>query len=162
MKMALLIVDVQEAYVGDRRASKSFDKIMDHINYSGSLFRAAELPVIVIRDIESGDGEKYQNIVELNSDPSDIEVLKTYNNAFWQTDLDEILKKLEVDFLIICGNAAEYCVGATYSGAIERGYQTTLLQNGVFASREESLLIHFYNRELISCTVIEGIVGFEL
>lgn len=41
MTMALLIVDVQEAFVGDRRGTKSFDKIMDHINYSASLFRTA-------------------------------------------------------------------------------------------------------------------------
>lgn len=118
--------------------------------------------MVVVRDIESGNGEKYQNIRELEVSDTDIEVLKTFNNAFWQTDLDEILKKLEVDFLIICGNAAEYCVGATYSGANERGYQTTLLQNGVFAVREVSLLTHFYNRELISCTVIEAVVGFDL
>lgn len=162
MKMALVIIDVQEAYVGDRRGSKSFAKIMDHINYSSALFRKAELPVIVVRDIEGGDGDGMENIPELEVEDTDKEITKTYNNAFWQTDLDKILKDMEVDFLILCGNAAEYCVGATYNGAIERGFRTTLLQNGVFAAREESLLIHFYNRELISCTAIEGIVGFEL
>jgi len=162
MKMALLVIDVQEAFVGDRRGTKSFDKIMNHINYSMALFHEAKLPVVVIRDIEDGDGAEMKNIVELDVNTNDIEVTKTYSNAFWKTNLEDILNDLDVDFLVLCGNAAEYCVGATYNGALEREFRTTLLQNGVFATREENLMIHFYNRELISCTALEGIVGFEL
>ena len=162
MRMALLIVDVQEAFIGHRREDTDYKEVMDHINYSAALFETAELPVIVIRDVEEGDDDAHRNVAELEVTGDGDEVLKTYNNAFWRTDLDERLKAEEVDFVIICGNAAEYCVMATYNGAIERGYQAVLLQNGVLAKRQEGLLDLFYNRALISCTVLEGIVGFDL
>jgi nicotinamidase-related amidase len=161
MKMALIVIDVQEAFVGDKRGTKVFKRTMDHINYAMSMFQNAALPVVVVRDIEEGDGEEFLNVIELNTIGSDIEITKVFNNAFWETDLEKILKDLSVDFLVLCGNAAEYCVGATYNGAIERGFKTTLLQNGIFADREENLLMHFYNRPLISYTALEGILGLS-
>lgn len=159
MKMALIIIDVQEEYVGSRRGSESFNNIMAHINYSSFLFREAKLPVVVVRDISEGEGESMQNVKDLAVSDTDIQLTKTFNNSFWQTDLENILKNLEVDFLVLCGNAAEYCVGATYNGATERGFKATLLQNGIFAEKEENLLMHFYSRPLISCTAIEGLIG---
>lgn len=157
MKMALIIIDVQEEYVGPRRGRESFEQIMDHINYCSSLLRKAGLPVVVVRDISEGDGKTMVNVKELVVADTDIQITKNFNNSFWQTDLEKILKSLEVDFLVLCGNAAEYCVGATYNGANERGFRTTLLQNGIFAEREENLLLHFYSRPLISYAAIEAI-----
>lgn len=158
MKMALIVIDVQEAYVGSKRGTDSFNNIMGHINYCMSLFRNAEQPIIVVRDFADGDGEEYRNIEELETESSDLSITKVFNNAFWKTNLEEMLKNLGVDFLVLCGNAAEYCVGATYNGAEERGFKTTLLQNGIFAAREENLLMHFYNRPLISYPVLEALL----
>ncbi|MBN2794414.1 MAG: isochorismatase family protein [Clostridia bacterium] len=158
MKMALIVIDVQEAYVGNKRGKDSFENIMGHINYAMELFRKAGSPIIVVRDIAEGDGEAYRNIEELETVDSDLSITKVYNNAFWKTNLEKILQDLDVDFLVLCGNAAEYCVGATYNGAEERGFKTTLLQNGIFAAREENLLMHFYNRPLISYVVLEALL----
>jgi nicotinamidase-related amidase len=126
------------------------------------LFHKAELPVIVIRHVASGDGVKFDNVKELHVNDSDIEIKKVYGNSFWKTDLEKILRDLGVEFLVLCGNVAENCVNATYVGALERDFIPTLLQNGVFARREEFLLSHFYARELISCSALEAMVGFEL
>ncbi len=154
MNIALLIIDVQEAYIGDRRGQKEYHDTFEYINETAALFRKADKPVIIVRDIESGNDERFNNVEELVVEDSDIEVLKVYNNSFWKTNLEEILKERNVDFVVLCGNAAEYCVLATYNGAIERGLGAAMLQHGIFASRPNGLVDIYNNRPLVSYNVI--------
>jgi len=49
--------------------------------------------------------------------PSDLHIVKTYGNSFNKTPLEEELRKLGVDTVIITGFCAEYCVLATDRGA---------------------------------------------
>ncbi len=156
-KMALLIVDVQEAFIGNRKKEKNYKDTFEYINYTSELFRAAGAPVVIVRDIESGDGEEYVNVQDLIVKEGDAEVLKTFNNAFWETDLDALLKKHEVEFVVVCGNAAEFCILSTYNGARERGYGAAMLQNGIFAAHPEGLLDIVRNRSLISYGVLDAI-----
>ena len=58
-------------------------------------------------------------------------VIKSYSNAFWKTNLEELLKEKDVDFVICCGLAASQCVHSTYMGAIERDFKVVMLQNGL-------------------------------
>ena len=156
---ALLIIDLQEGYIGDRRGEHNFDSVLEHINYVAPMFRKAGKPVIVIRDIGEGDGPLYCNVKELKLVAGDLEVLKLENNSFWETDLDQLLKKLEVNFLVLCGYAAEYCVTATYFGANERGYKAAMLQNGVLAASKEGLASLNKNRPLISHSAIDYLLS---
>ena len=154
MKSALMIIDVQEAFIGSRREEKSYAETFEYINATADLFRNAGKPVIVVRDIEDGDGEAYMSVKELNAKETDIEVLKKFSNSFWKTDLEATLQKLDVDFVVLCGNAAEYCVLATYNGARERGFTAVMLQHGIFADHKEGLIDLYNNRALISYQVL--------
>ena len=154
MNIALLIIDVQKAFIGQRKNEPAYEKTFGYINYTASLFRASGKPVIIVRDLEEGDGPEYENVDELIVESGDIEVTKTFNNSFWQTNLQDILNKRKVDFVVLCGNAAEYCVTATYFGAKERGFGAAILQNGVFASSETGLLDLVLNRPAVSHDVI--------
>lgn len=136
---ALLIIDVQEAHIGERRTDPRYQTIMDAINSASALFRRNLAPVFVVRDLSDGSGSLFDNVRELIVKDSDYEILKYHNNSFWQTKLDEILRSLSVDWLLLCGNAAEFCVDATYFGARERGYEPHLLQGAVFAETEVGL-----------------------
>lgn len=155
MNIALLIIDVQEAFIGHRKEEQEYHNTFEYINETAKLFRKASKPVIVIRDIEGGNDSTFENVEELVSKDSDIEVLKTFSNSFWRTNLEEILKEKEVDFVVLCGNAAEYCVLATYNGALERDFGAAMLQHGIFACHQESLMNIYNNRALISYEVIE-------
>ena len=124
------------------------------INETAKLFRKAGKPVIIVRDIEGGNDDTFQNVEELKVEDSDKEVLKVFGNSFWKTDLEEILKAENVDFVVLCGNAAEYCVLATYNGAIERGFGAAMLQHGIFAAHPNGLIDIYNNRSLISYGVI--------
>ncbi len=108
----------------------------------------------MIRDIEGGNDDSFQNVEELITQDSDIEVLKEFSNSFWKTDLEKILKEKNVDFVVLCGNAAEYCVLATYNGAMERCFGASMLQHGIFACHSSGLLDIYNNRSLISYEVI--------
>lgn len=154
MNIALLIIDVQKAFVGDRKGLQVYDDTLAYINATSSLFRKSNHPVFVIRDIEEGDGEEYLNVDELVVDPHDTEILKLNNNSFWNTELESKLKNQHIDTVVLCGNAAEHCVIATYFGAKERGFTPLMLQHGIFAVHEESLIDIYKNRPLISYTAL--------
>ncbi|WP_373897193.1 cysteine hydrolase family protein [Haloimpatiens sp. FM7315] len=135
MKVAFLIIDMQN---GCRdlfcKCKREFDEAVDYINEASELFRSKGLPVIRILDKEVGDdicSKDFQFVDSIDVDDKDIIVYKEYTNAFFKTDLNEILKKLGVDFVVISGFAAEYCVLFSYNGAIENGYGVSLLQNGI-------------------------------
>ena len=154
MHIALLIIDVQKAFLNDRKGTKVFDDTMAYINATAALFRKSNHPVYIIRDIEEGDGEDYLNVSELMVTPEDKEVLKVNNNSFWKTDLEKQLKDNQIEAVVLCGNAYEHCVTATYFGAKERGFKPLMLQHGIFADHTESLIDIYQNRPLISYTAL--------
>lgn len=154
MNIALLIIDVQEAFIGNRKGEKEYSATFEYINETANLFRKADKPVIIVRDIEGGNDDAFQNVKELIVEDRDIEILKVFSNSFWKTSLEEILKEKGIDFIVLCGNAAEHCILATYNGAIERGFGAAMLQHGVFAEHPNGLLDMYNNRALISYKVI--------
>ena len=159
MNMAFLIIDVQEAFIGHRKGEREYENTFEYINETAKLFREASRPVIIVRDIESGDDESFQNVEELIVEDNDTEILKKFSNSFWKTNLEETLKEKNIDFVVLCGNAAEFCVLATYNGANERGFGAAMLQNGIFAEHPNGLIDIFNNRALISHEVISYMLG---
>lgn len=152
---AFIVIDMQEAYIGNRRGTESFDDTIAHINYVSDLFRKAGKPVIYVKDISEGDTPKYDYVAELNKSKDDIEIFKLENNSFWNTSLHELLQKKSIDFVVLAGQAAEYCVTATYFGALERGYKVVMLQNGILAVTNAGLESINALRPLISYTSLK-------
>jgi nicotinamidase-related amidase len=142
MSIALLIIDVQKLFVEMPGFKESFINAKAYINEVSRYFRIADLPVIHIQHIESKkDYEKieYQVSDEIIQDEKDLYVIKAYPNAFWKTDLEQILKDKNVEFVICCGLAASECVYFTYNGAKERDFNVAMLQNGL-VDRESKLV----------------------
>lgn len=154
MHIALLVIDVQKAFLDNKKGSLIYDDTLAYINATAALFRKSNHPVYIMRDIEEGDGEDYLNVLELVVNPEDIEILKVNNNSFWETDLEKQLKDKKIETVVLCGNAYEHCVMATYFGAKERGFKPLLLQQGIFTDHTESLIDIYRNRPLISYTAL--------
>lgn len=159
MGIALLIIDVQEAFIGNKRGSQQFEETMFYINQTADLFRKSGNPVFIIRDLSEGNGRQFDNVKELKTSEEDRTITKFKSNSFWDTTLEEDLKGLNIDFTIICGNAAEYCILATYNGSAERGFLSAVLQNGVFSKHEDGLLDLFRNRSLVSYDALEYLLN---
>lgn len=80
---------------------------------------------------------------------------KTYSNAFWETELDTILKSEGVDCIVISGFAVEHCALFTYNGGIERGYNTFLLQNGIAGFDDDEIKRIHSLRSVVSYEALE-------
>jgi nicotinamidase-related amidase len=156
-KVAFLVVDMQINCKGITSCKASFDKAVEYINEISQYFRQKNHPVVIIKDVEAGgpgtDG--FECVDELVVSEKDIIIHKSFSNAFWETELDKVLKSEGVDCVIISGFAAEHCVLFTYNGAMERGYHTFLLQNGITGLDYEEVKRIQLLRSVISYEALE-------
>ncbi|QVK20534.1 isochorismatase family protein [Mycoplasmatota bacterium] len=155
MSIAFLIVDMQKAYEKNRAFQSSIGDALESINHTSKIFRKNNLPVVIVQHEETGP--EYEVMDSLVVSPTDILVNKKYSNAFWKTDLKEILVGMGVEYLVISGLAAEYCVLATYNGALERGFKTSMLQNGLAGYSEDQITAMHRFRSIISISALEYI-----
>jgi len=145
MKPALLVVDVQKAFFEISPATRqSLDVAVDYINAAIELFRERGLPVVCVQHMNQADnlvpGEVGFDLPEtLAILPSDLHIHKTYGNAFNKTPLAEELRKLGVDTVIVTGFCAEYCVLATYRGAVDLDLAPILFRGSLAGSVPENI-----------------------
>lgn len=141
MKVALLIVDMQRGCREITPCKLAFDNSIEYINEISQYFRKKNYPVVVVKDIEVGSPGtiEFEFVDDLIISDKDIVIHKKHCNAFWETELDNILKAEGIDCIIVSGFAAEHCVLFTYNGARERGYAVFLLQNGIAGFDEDEI-----------------------
>ncbi|MGH4121538.1 MAG: cysteine hydrolase family protein [Clostridium sp.] len=156
-KVALLIIDMQKNCKEATSCTSSFEKAVEYINEISAYFRKKEHPVVIIQDVESGGAETegFKYVEELIVSDNDFFVHKSYSNAFWETELDTILKSEGVDCIVVSGFAAEHCVLFTYNGAMERGYNTFLLQNGIAGFDDDEIKRIQLLRSVVSYGALE-------
>jgi len=71
--------------------------------------------------------------------PGAMTFTKNRSDAFSTLDLDAYLRENKVDQLLLTGLDGAYCVDATAHGALNRGYQVTLFQDGVATESSKSI-----------------------
>lgn len=163
MKPALMIIDMQKAYYGDKTAAH-MDAAVEYINYVIPMFRAKGLPVIWVYNEDEYDGavpgnEQYEFIDSLKPEAGDIKINKTYGNGFNKTGADEILKESGVDTIVMTGFCAEYCVLSTYRGAKDLDYFPVLLKNGIASVEKENKEFVENISETVTCGVLEKMIA---
>ena len=144
MKPALLIIDIQKRFFGDPTTTQSLNQAIENINVAIELFREKQLPVICIQHMhEQNDlvpGEECFELPEaLNILPSDLHIHKSYSNSFNKTDLEDELRKLGVDTVMVTGFCAEYCVLATYHGAQDIDLTPIVLRGALASGTPENI-----------------------
>lgn len=161
MSIALLIIDMQKGCKNSTKAKDIFESAVMYINETSRLFRENGKDVIIVQDMEVGEGpgsEEFEVVDEINVAESDYVIHKKYCSAFWKTELDDYLKKRDIDFLVLCGFAAEYCVLFTFNGAIERDYNAVLLQKGIAGYDPHAVKSMQLLRPIISYEALEYLV----
>jgi nicotinamidase-related amidase len=156
-KVALLIIDMQKDCKEATSCKVSFEKAVEYINEISQYFRKKKHPVVIIQDVEAGGPETdgFKCVEELVVSDNDLLVHKSYSNAFWETELDSILKSEGVDCVVVSGFAVEHCVLFTYNGAIERGYNAFLLQNSVSGFDDDEIKRIQSLRSVVSYEALE-------
>lgn len=133
MSAVLLVVDVQRELV-DRLAPL---RRSDFLTTLGGLIgraREAGVPIVYVRHAGSVEliagtpgWEIASEIAPRFGEPI---VDKRFRDAFRETDLADVLKRLRCERLIVCGMQTEFCVDATVREAERRGYIVTLVEDG--------------------------------
>ncbi len=165
LKAALLVIDMQSFFLDP--LSPSFTcggvAILPNIKKLIHIFRAAELPVVYTRHVhhpgllDAGimagwwegmclEGSPESEIhPEIAPQPGEKEVLKHRYSAFYNTDLETILRCLKVEDLVICGIMTNMCCESTARDAYYRDYRVFFLADGTGSINEEMHLASLLN-----------------
>lgn len=141
MNPVLLVVDPQTDFFDDDNCNLAeFRRVLPKINAAIALFRKQRWPVIFIQHTSArkpSESRAWSIYQGFDFRREDLHLNKAYGNAFWQTDLDERLKALGADYVVVAGFVAEQCVLSTYRGARERNYQAAVLRDGIAGQKNE-------------------------
>jgi nicotinamidase-related amidase len=124
---ALLVVDVQVGVMADKW---DVPRVVANVARTVERARAAGVPVIWVQheDEELVAGTPaWQWVPALQRAAGEALVAKHHNSSFEQTTLDGLLAGLGVSHLVLAGAATNWCIRATAYGALERGYDLTLV-----------------------------------
>ena len=130
-KSVLLIVDVQ---VGVVKETWNTSQIIQNIVHAIEKARAQNVPIIWIQHADD-EGElvygspTWQWVPELVPAEDEVLIHKEYNSAFEQTSLEETLANLGATHIVLAGTSTNWCIRATAYGALDRGYDLTLLKD---------------------------------
>lgn len=165
MKPALLVLDVQrEFFEFGPTTAQSLNDAVEYINAAIALFREKHLPIICIQHMdEEGKlvpGEEgFELPDELNILPSDLHIHKTYGNSFNKTPLENELRALGVDTVIITGFCAEYCILSTYRGAQDLDLTPIILRGSLASNIPENIKFVESISDIISYGALKKILG---
>ncbi len=156
-KAALLVVDMQDFFLDPD--SKTFTvgglAIIPTLKRLITTFREAGRPVIFTRHVHHPDGidagimgwwwegmclegspesEVHRDIAPL---PNEKVVLKHRYSAFYNTDLETVLRGLDVEDLVVSGIMTNLCCESTARDAYFRDYRVFFLADGTGSVNEE-------------------------
>jgi nicotinamidase-related amidase len=128
---ALLVIDMQHASVSgtDKHDIRAVEQ---RINVLARRIRERDGRVVFVQhDGNASEGleplsDGWQVTSALRTEPNDLFVRKTLNDAFAHTTLDTQLRELGVDHVIVCGWATDFCVDATVRSAVSRDFHVTV------------------------------------
>lgn len=177
-KYALLIIDMQKDFVlpespsAVKNSYETIPAILKALNF----FRKMKLPVFhVVREYRE-DGSDIEHIRldkfmagaksalpgsrgceivdELKPLPSEYRLVKQRFSAFMNTELDFMLRRLNVTDIAVCGTQYPNCIRTTVFDGISYGYNVTVLTDATSAKTEEVARANIFDMEQISVKCI--------
>lgn len=153
-KRALLIIDMLNDFVlpGSPLEVPQARSIIPNIKRELDKARKEGIPVIYLCDRHQADDPEFQVwpphavkgtkgaevVSELKPQPRDYIIAKATYSAFFETELDSLLRRLGVDELILTGVLTNICVLYTGADAYMRGYRVSVSEEQVAALDEEN------------------------
>ncbi len=128
-KSVLLVVDVQ---VGVVRNAWDTPRIILNIVTAVEKARANDIPVIWVQHADDElliDSPDWQLVPELLPAKGEVQIQKNFNSAFELTSLEEALARYGATQILLAGAATNWCIRATAYGALDRGYDLTLIKD---------------------------------
>ncbi|WP_100489305.1 cysteine hydrolase family protein [Sporolactobacillus pectinivorans] len=152
-KTALIVIDLQIGVQSETAPLYNLANVIDGVNQRIRLFREENKPVIFVQHNDSDlilNSPEWQLFPKLDCKDTDIYVNKTHANSFYKTNLNDILTKLNINKLEICGAQTEYCIDTTIRMAHGLGYHlfmkkglTTTVNNDLLGAK--TIIAHHEN-----------------
>jgi nicotinamidase-related amidase len=137
----LIMIDCQNTY---RRGVMQLEGVEAALAEAGRLLtraRDAGIPVFHVMH-DAGEGSPYDIKAEIGqiSDevaplPGEPVIVKSYPSSFFQTDLEDQLRRTSQPDLVLAGFMTHMCVNSTARDAFNLGYRPTIVANAT-ATRE--------------------------
>jgi len=123
----VMVVDMQRGVFATPRIQR--EQCVAQIN---RLTQAAD-KVIFIQHAEAGGleegSEGFALLPDLEQPEGALFVTKTACDAFYHTELEQVLREQGIDSFVICGCATDYCVDTTLKNGASRGYAITVAED---------------------------------
>ncbi|EAQ67201.1 Isochorismatase family protein [Marinomonas sp. MED121] len=140
---ALLIIDMQKSLFKTPR--HDFNGVVSRINTLADELRKAGGLVIYIQhngakedDLLEGS-QGWEIIDELDKSETDFRLTKTACDAFYQTELEALLKSKGITEVVITGAATEFCVDTSLRACLSKGFNVTAISDGHTTANREHL-----------------------
>lgn len=156
MKPVIVIIDMQNDFFRKERLLEQKELLIKNINELIHLAHEHKVPIIWIRQVwkadlsnspkhirQSGEGyvlegtEGSELLDGLSKINEDYEVIKTRYSGFFRTNLNDLLKELKVDTLIVGGINTHACIRMTAIDAWQRDYDVIIAKDCVGSYDEE-------------------------
>lgn len=128
-KMVLMVVDVQ---VGVMQHAWDSPQIIKNIVGAVEKARSQGVPVIWVQHSDEElvyNSPDWQLVPELAPAEGETRIYKQFNSSFEQTPLEETLSRLGATHIVLAGASTNWCIRATAYGALDRGYDLTLVKD---------------------------------
>lgn len=154
-KEALLIIDMLNDFVLEGAALEVPDtrKVIPAIKREIETAKREGRPIVYVCDSHEPDDKEFfkfgwpihavkgtkgaEIINELKPEADDIIIEKTTYSGFYNTKLDETLKGLGIDGLILTGCVTHICIMFTASDAVLRDYKVAVVEDAVAGLSKE-------------------------
>jgi nicotinamidase-related amidase len=151
-RSALLVLDMQKDLCEHPERKERVREVLGSLRAAIEMFIAAEQPVYYICLTLSPDDPQFERFgdvycVERTSGVEIIDELlplrgpiikKRKHSAFFETDLDRLLKEAGVASVYLTGLQTQICVMTTAADASFRGYRTIVISDCVVSTREDA------------------------
>ncbi|MGB0945053.1 MAG: cysteine hydrolase family protein [Marinomonas sp.] len=140
---ALLIIDMQKGLFETPR--HDFNGVVKRINCLGESFRRADELVVYIQHNSSKEeglfegSQGWEIIDELDKSETDFKLTKTACDAFYQTELEALLKSKGITEVFITGAATEFCVDTSLRSCLSKGFNVTAISDGHTTANRDHL-----------------------
>jgi len=136
---ALLVIDMQRCFL-DGKTVPSALAIIPHVNRLIQAFRRRNRPIIFTRHLNSGADtgrmqEWWGSLISPNDprsllddriDAATAVITKAQYDAFYGTNLEEMLKRGDITQVVICGVVTHLCCETTARSAFCRGFSVIM------------------------------------
>ncbi|MFD0694537.1 cysteine hydrolase family protein [Paenibacillus sp. GCM10027628] len=131
--MALIVIDVQKAFEDPAWGSRNNPQAEGQIAFLLESWRKREMPIIYVRHVSRERFARGTVGFEFKTEamplPGETVLEKTVNSAFIGTDLEQRLRELSCDTVVIVGLTTNHCVETTTRMAGNLGFTAYLVSD---------------------------------